>query len=86
MRVVGIDRDPEALRLASQRLAPFGDRFTAVHAVYDEIRDVLADLDLATVDGVLFDLGVSSMQLDVRERASPTPRTHRWTCGWAARG
>ncbi|MCB0893772.1 MAG: 16S rRNA (cytosine(1402)-N(4))-methyltransferase RsmH [Nocardioides sp.] len=68
VRVVGIDRDPEALRLASQRLAPFGDRFTAVHAVYDEIRDVLADLDLATVDGVLFDLGVSSMQLDVRER------------------
>ena len=67
-RVVGIDRDPEALRLAGERLAPFDDRFTGVHAVYDEIPTVLADLGLASVDAVLFDLGVSSMQLDVRER------------------
>ena len=67
-RVVGIDRDPEALRLAGERLAPYGDRFTAVHAVYDEIPDVLADLGLDSVDAVLFDLGVSSMQLDVTER------------------
>jgi len=67
-RVVGIDRDPAALELAGRRLAPYGDRFTAVHAVYDEIPDVLADLGLASVDGVFFDLGVSSMQLDVRER------------------
>jgi 16S rRNA (cytosine1402-N4)-methyltransferase len=67
-RVVGIDRDPAALELAARRLAPYGDRFTAVHAVYDEIPDVLADLGLDAVDGVLFDLGVSSMQLDVRER------------------
>ncbi|MDN4163190.1 16S rRNA (cytosine(1402)-N(4))-methyltransferase RsmH [Nocardioides abyssi] len=67
-RVVGIDRDPEALRRAGERLAAYGDRFTAVHAVYDELPDVLDDLGLASVDGVLFDLGVSSMQLDVRER------------------
>lgn len=67
-RVVGIDRDPQALELASRRLAAYGDRFTGVHAVYDEIADVLADLGLPAVDGVLFDLGVSSMQLDVRER------------------
>ena len=70
-RVVGIDRDPRALELSRERLAPFGDRFTAVHAVYDEIPDVLADLGLPRregVDGVLFDLGVSSMQLDLRER------------------
>ncbi|GAA4721266.1 16S rRNA (cytosine(1402)-N(4))-methyltransferase RsmH [Nocardioides conyzicola] len=67
-RVIGIDRDPQALELASERLAPYGDRFTGVHAVYDEIPDVLADLGLSRVDGVLFDLGVSSMQLDVRER------------------
>ncbi|HYF74301.1 MAG TPA: 16S rRNA (cytosine(1402)-N(4))-methyltransferase RsmH [Nocardioides sp.] len=67
-RVIGIDRDPEALALARERLAPFGDRFTGVHAVYDEIPAVLADLGLASVDAVLFDLGVSSMQLDVRER------------------
>ncbi len=67
-RVIGIDRDPVALERAQQRLAPYGDRFSAVHAVYDEIPDVLDELGLASVDGVLFDLGVSSMQLDVRER------------------
>lgn len=67
-RVVGIDRDPDALALAGERLAPFGDRFTAVHAVYDELPEVLDRLGLPAVDAVLFDLGVSSMQLDVRER------------------
>ncbi|QAY62334.1 16S rRNA (cytosine(1402)-N(4))-methyltransferase RsmH [Xylanimonas allomyrinae] len=63
-RVVGIDRDPQALRLAGERLARFGDRFTAVHAVYDEIGDVVARLGLDGVQGVLMDLGVSSLQLD----------------------
>ena len=67
-RVVGIDRDPAALDLARTRLAGFGDRFTGVHAVYDRIADVLEDLGLDAVDAVLFDLGVSSMQLDVRDR------------------
>jgi len=67
-RVIGIDRDPEALRRAGERLAAFGDRFTAVHATYDAIPDVLASLGLDHADGVLFDLGVSSMQLDVTER------------------
>lgn len=67
-RVVGIDRDTAALELAGSRLASYGERFTGVHAVYDEIPGVLRDLDLASVDAVLFDLGVSSMQLDVRER------------------
>ena len=67
-RVVGIDRDPEALRLARERLAPYGDRFTAVHATYDAIPEVLAELGLSSADGVLFDLGVSSMQLDVADR------------------
>src|SRR6476619_1943214 len=68
VRVVGIDRDPAALELAGARLEPFGDRFTGVQAVYDELPEVLADLGLDRVDAVLFDLGVSSMQLDVRER------------------
>jgi 16S rRNA (cytosine1402-N4)-methyltransferase len=67
-RVIGIDRDPVALEMAGERLRPFGERFTGVHAVYDEIADVLADQGLESVDAVLFDLGVSSMQLDVRER------------------
>ncbi len=67
-RVIGIDRDLAALELAGRRLAAFGDRFTPVHAVYDELGDVLGEQGLSHVDGVLFDLGVSSMQLDVRER------------------
>jgi 16S rRNA (cytosine1402-N4)-methyltransferase len=64
LRLVGLDRDPQALALAGQRLAPFGDRATLVHAVYDELAEVLGRLGVARVQGVLFDLGVSSMQLD----------------------
>jgi 16S rRNA (cytosine1402-N4)-methyltransferase len=67
-RVVGIDRDPQALELARARLAWFGERFTAVHAVYDEVGDVVAGLGLAGVQGVLMDLGVSSLQLDEADR------------------
>jgi len=67
-RVVGIDRDPAALEMARARLAPYGERFTGVHAVYDELPQVMEELGLDAVDAVFFDLGVSSMQLDVRER------------------
>ncbi len=67
-RLVGLDRDPEALRRSGSRLAPFGDRATLVHAVYDELPEVLADLGLSRVQGVLFDLGVSSLQLDEVDR------------------
>lgn len=67
-RVIGIDRDPQALAMSRERLASYGDRFTGVLAVYDEIADVVADQGLDHVDGVLFDLGVSSMQLDLPER------------------
>lgn len=66
--VIGVDRDPDALELAGSRLAPYADRVQRVHAVYDEIPEVLAEAGVRTVDAVLFDLGVSSMQLDVRER------------------
>ncbi len=68
VRVIGLDRDPEALSRARDRLAPHADRFTAVHAVYDQIAEVLLEAGLETVDAVFFDLGVSSMQLDVEER------------------
>ncbi|MFD1860026.1 16S rRNA (cytosine(1402)-N(4))-methyltransferase RsmH [Aeromicrobium camelliae] len=68
VRVVGIDRDPDALRRASERLAPFGDRFVGVHAVYDAIADATAAAGVERVAGLLFDLGVSSMQLDQAER------------------
>ena len=67
-RLVGVDRDQHALDLAGVRLAPFEGRTTLVHAVYDEIPAVLDELGLESADGILFDLGVSSMQLDVRER------------------
>ncbi|TAK71105.1 MAG: 16S rRNA (cytosine(1402)-N(4))-methyltransferase RsmH [Actinomycetota bacterium] len=64
LRVVGLDRDQQALAISADRLAPYTERVTLVHAVYDEIGDVLAGLGLPAVDGVLFDLGVSSLQLD----------------------
>ncbi|HEY3436895.1 MAG TPA: 16S rRNA (cytosine(1402)-N(4))-methyltransferase RsmH [Actinotalea sp.] len=68
LRVVALDRDLEAIRLAGERLAPFGDRFTAVHAVYDEVLEVVAEVVGHPVQGVLGDLGVSSLQLDEAER------------------
>lgn len=66
--LVGLDRDPEALRLSGERLARFGDRVHLVHAVYDQMRSALAGLGMSRVAGVLFDLGVSSMQLDEADR------------------
>jgi 16S rRNA (cytosine1402-N4)-methyltransferase len=68
LHLVGLDRDQQALALATHRLAPFAPRATLVHAVYDEFAAVLADLGRTRVQGVLFDLGVSSLQLDDRER------------------
>jgi 16S rRNA (cytosine1402-N4)-methyltransferase len=66
--LVGIDRDPQALDLAGRRLAPFGARVHLVHAVYDELPEVLERLGLPAVHGVLLDLGVSSLQLDEASR------------------
>ena len=68
VKVIGLDRDPVALRLATERLERFGERFTSVLAVYDEFDDVLEELEVESIDGALFDLGVSSMQLDQRDR------------------
>lgn len=67
-RLVGLDRDRHALAIAEQRLAPWAERITLVHAIYDELPRVLDDLDLGPVQGILFDLGVSSMQLDRADR------------------
>ncbi|BDI22396.1 16S rRNA (cytosine(1402)-N(4))-methyltransferase RsmH [Herbiconiux sp. L3-i23] len=68
LRLIGIDRDSDALAIAGERLARFGDRFTVVHAVYDEIGDVVREHARGGVDGILLDLGVSSLQLDRAER------------------
>ena len=63
-RHIGIDRDPVALKAAGERLAPYGDKVTLVHSNFCEIRQVLEDLGIDGVDGILLDLGVSSPQLD----------------------
>ncbi|HLS91410.1 MAG TPA: 16S rRNA (cytosine(1402)-N(4))-methyltransferase RsmH [Limnochordia bacterium] len=68
VRLIGIDRDPQAIEAASQRLAPFGERFVAVQANFRELDRVLDDLNVDLVDGILLDLGVSSHQLDRAER------------------
>jgi len=68
LTLIGLDRDPEALRRSADRLARFSGRFHLVHAVYDGLPEVLADLGYRRVDGVLFDLGVSSLQLDETRR------------------
>lgn len=63
IRLIGLDRDTDALRIAGERLAPFGDRVTLVHTVYDEI-----GLHAQGASAILFDLGVSSLQLDEADR------------------
>ncbi len=67
-RLIGVDRDMVALQAASQRLAEFSDRVTTVHSNFCEIDAILDGLNLTGVDGMLFDLGVSSPQLDDAER------------------
>lgn len=89
LTVIGIDRDPEAIALASQRLAPFGNRFKAVHTTYDDVLKIAAEHAQADmgglVDGVLMDLGVSSLQLDEAPRgfsyARPAPLDMRMDQG-----
>ena len=67
-RLIGIDRDTDALQVAADRLAEYEDRTTLVHAVYDELPDVLANLGLTRVDAILLDLGLSSLQIDREAR------------------
>ncbi len=81
VRLIGLDRDPDALHIAGQRLAPFADRVTLVRTRYDGIADAVG----GSVDAILFDLGVSSMQLDRVERgfsyASDAPLDMRMDSG-----
>ncbi|MBB5805167.1 16S rRNA (cytosine1402-N4)-methyltransferase [Saccharothrix ecbatanensis] len=65
VRLIGLDRDPQAIELSRRRLAPFGDRVEFVQTTYDGIADAVGG---AKVDGILMDLGVSSLQLDAEER------------------
>jgi 16S rRNA (cytosine1402-N4)-methyltransferase len=68
LTVIGLDRDLAAIAIAKERVKDFGSRAIIVHAVYDTLEAVLEELQIASVDGILFDLGVSSMQLDVADR------------------
>ncbi len=67
-RLIGIDRDETALKAAGERLAPFGDRVTLIKSNFDRIGEILDELGIEKADGMLFDLGVSSPQLDEAQR------------------
>ena len=67
-RLIGIDRDPDALAVARERLGPLAKRATLVKAIHDELPEVLADLGVDGVHAVLADLGLSSLQIDHEER------------------
>ena len=67
-RLIGIDRDPVALKAAGERLAPYRENVTLVHSNFCEMAQVLKDLNIPGVDGILLDLGVSSPQLDDGQR------------------
>ncbi|MHB8410325.1 MAG: 16S rRNA (cytosine(1402)-N(4))-methyltransferase RsmH [Candidatus Acidiferrales bacterium] len=67
-RLVGMDRDPQALEIARERLKEFGQRVTLMHTDFSKIHEVVNGLKLAAVDGVIADLGVSSLELDTPER------------------
>ncbi|MAP64060.1 MAG: 16S rRNA (cytosine(1402)-N(4))-methyltransferase [Microbacterium sp.] len=68
LHLIGLDRDQDALRIASRRLERFAERTTLVHTVYDGVDAALREAGVDRVDGILYDLGVSSLQLDVAER------------------
>jgi 16S rRNA (cytosine1402-N4)-methyltransferase len=68
LRVAGLDQDPDAVEVATERLAPYGDRASVTHVRFDRMSVAVRDLGLEAVSGVLFDLGVSSPQLDRGER------------------
>ena len=63
-RVLGLDRDPEAIAIARERLSPFGDRFRAVHSNFVDMAEAVRQAGFPAPDGILLDLGVSSFQLD----------------------
>ncbi len=83
--LLGIDRDPAAVAAAGAALAPFGARARVVHGGFEEVADIVGTEQSEGIVGILFDLGVSSPQLDRAGAASRTgPTTRRSTCAWTA--
>lgn len=68
LRVIGVDRDPHALAMAAERLGPLAERLVPFHGTYDQVPEAMAAAGVETVDAALYDLGVSSYQLDDRDR------------------
>ena len=81
-RLICVDRDQAALDAARERLAPWLDRVELVHSNFDRVDEILDSLSMPAADGMLFDLGVSSPQLDDTAGAFPTWRTPPWICAW----
>lgn len=67
-RLIAVDRDPDAIKAAGERLAPFGDKVTLVQSNYSRLPQILQELNISGADGILLDLGVSSFQFDAPER------------------
>lgn len=67
-KLIGIDRDPAAIIATSKRLVDYSDSFTAVHGNFADIQEILSNLNIENIDGMMMDLGVSSHQLDAKER------------------
>ena len=68
LKIIALDRDLSAISIATNNLSEYKNRVEIIHAVYDELDEVLERLGITQVDGILFDLGVSSMQLDQADR------------------
>ena len=84
-RLIGVDRDEIALCAARQRLAPYMDRVTLVHANFQDLDRILQDLGIPAVDGILLDLGVSSPRPGMTVSGGfPIWRTPPWICAWTA--